>query len=183
MRLPKHLGGHLNKTHIDNGALHYLKDKLLIKSMLDVGCGPGGMVYRAREIGIDSFGIDGDFTTIPKDSFFSVHDYQDGPSDLREATFDLVWSCEFVEHVFEEYIPNYVADFLRGKYLLMTHSESPNGYHHVNIKNEGYWIDKMKSFGFELDEQRTKEVRAASTMKKKFVQKTGLLFKNANRDT
>ena len=39
--LPKHLGGHLNKTHVDRGSLEILKRRFDIKSMLDIGCGPG----------------------------------------------------------------------------------------------------------------------------------------------
>ena len=42
-KLPDHLGGHLNKTHTDRGTLLYLKNKYNIKSMIDIGCGPGAM--------------------------------------------------------------------------------------------------------------------------------------------
>ena len=57
---PPHLGGHLNKTHIDEGALDYLIKKFEIQSMLDIGCGPGGMIGVARAKGLDAWGIDGD---------------------------------------------------------------------------------------------------------------------------
>ena len=39
--LAEHLGGHEGETHLDDGALSYLIEKLGIKSMLDIGCGPG----------------------------------------------------------------------------------------------------------------------------------------------
>jgi len=48
--LPKHLGGHQNKTHLDVGTLEFFKSTFNIKSMLDIGCGPGGMVNLAQEM-------------------------------------------------------------------------------------------------------------------------------------
>ena len=37
MSLPKHLGGHLNKTHIDNGSLDWAIRLFKVKSFLDIG--------------------------------------------------------------------------------------------------------------------------------------------------
>ena len=48
--LPTHLGGHKGRTHIDVGLLKFARDKLKVKSMLDLGCGPGGQVYEAQKI-------------------------------------------------------------------------------------------------------------------------------------
>ena len=42
-KTPEHLGGHLNKTNIDGPLLSYIKERFKVKSMLDIGCGPGGM--------------------------------------------------------------------------------------------------------------------------------------------
>jgi hypothetical protein len=42
--VPDHLGGHMNKTHVDSGSLSYMKTVLDCSSILDVGCGPGGHV-------------------------------------------------------------------------------------------------------------------------------------------
>ena len=44
MPLQDHLGGHMNKTHLDKGALAWIKNKFNAKTYLDIGCGPGGMV-------------------------------------------------------------------------------------------------------------------------------------------
>ena len=49
--LPDHLGGHLNKTHTDRATLLYLIQNFDIKSFIDVGCGPGDMVYLANDLG------------------------------------------------------------------------------------------------------------------------------------
>ena len=57
-----HLGGHLNKTHTDEAIINFIKYEYDIKSMIDIGCGPGGMSIVCKESNIDWFGVDGDFT-------------------------------------------------------------------------------------------------------------------------
>ena len=56
--LEPHLGGHQNKTHLDNGALDWLIKTFDAKSFLDIGCGPGGMVELAKSKGLLVKGID-----------------------------------------------------------------------------------------------------------------------------
>ena len=57
--LEEHLGGHQGKTHTDEGTLNWAIHYLDVKSMLDIGCGPGGMVELANSMGVDAFGVDG----------------------------------------------------------------------------------------------------------------------------
>ena len=38
-----HLGGHGNKTNVDQPVFDHIVDKFNIKRMVDIGCGPGGM--------------------------------------------------------------------------------------------------------------------------------------------
>ena len=57
MELEAHLGGHQGKTHTDEGTLRWAIDKLGVQSMLDVGCGPGGMVELANSLGVDAYGV------------------------------------------------------------------------------------------------------------------------------
>jgi hypothetical protein len=69
------------------------------------------------------------------------------------------------------------------KNLIMTHAlVGKTGYHHVNCQNAPYWIDKMSEYGFNLDEEKTKQLRIHSTMGKKkkhrFLEKTGMYFVN-----
>lgn len=54
-----HLAGHNYITHVDFGVLRYFYDVLECRSMLDIGCGPAGNVFAAREIGYSAIGIDG----------------------------------------------------------------------------------------------------------------------------
>lgn len=186
--LEEHLGGHAGYTHLDEGALDFVKDILKVKSMLDIGCGPGGMVQLANEKKINAIGIDGDYTLDRyDDSKFIIHDYTKGPiKKMKPKQFDLGWSVEFVEHVYEEYIPNYMPSFQRCNYVIMTYAP-PGwlGHHHVNCQPESYWINKFIQYGFKYDGALTKQLRSRSTMRKPgkkgvkgaYVKKRGLLFR------
>ncbi len=180
--LPSHLGGHKNRTHLDEGVLSFMIKEFNIKSLIDIGCGPGGMVNLAEEMNLKTLGIDGDFTIKRKGENFLIHDYTLGPTKLN-SKFDMAWSCEFVEHVHEEYIDNYIKDFQLAKYIVMTFSEK-QGHHHVNINNEEYWIKTFENYDFKYDKDYTQKIRSVSTMnaigkfagKKEFVKTNGLFF-------
>lgn len=195
-----HLGGHLNKTHIDEGAFKYLLSIFDIKTMIDIGCGPGGMVELGLRNGIDSIGIDGDHTILTlNQKYESVdgivlpiqikHDYTTGvlcnqtlykgfEFGVKDLTkFDLAWSVEFLEHVEEKYQANYMDTFCRAKYVLMTHAlPGAPGYHHVNCRDESYWIDVFSKHRFRYLEEETHELRKRSTMVKNFIRNTGKIF-------
>lgn len=182
--LDEHLGGHGGLTHLDEGALSWFKS-LGFSSFLDIGCGPGGMVELAESMEFKVLGIDGDYTLNRyNNDRFIIHDFTKGSIQLDE-TFDVGWSVEFVEHVEEKYIPNYITAMQKCKNLVMTHAlEGQSGYHHVNCQNPPYWINKMSEYGFKLDEDKTKILRSVSTMgkkkKHKFLEKTGMYFLNEN---
>lgn len=175
MALPSHLGGHCNLTHVDAGALDYLIRRFQIASMVDVGCGPGGQVTLAMECNLLSLGIDGDYT-VPRPPGLPVliHDFTQGP--VATPDFDLGWSVEFVEHVEERFVDNYFAVFARCRVVFITHSVNPGGHHHVNCQPAPYWIDQFERRGFVYDATETAQVRKHSTMKREFVQQSGLLF-------
>lgn len=182
MTLPAHLGGHENETHVDDGALSFMITKYGVKSYLDVGCGPGGMVELALEKGLDALGIDGDFTLVRKYPNFVLHDYTTGPAPLPEGKlFDLGWSCEFLEHVEEKYSANYMNSFSRCKRIIVTHAlPGQGGHHHVNERDVNYWFHKFAEHGFLLDLKTTNEVRQVSTMLQRYIRHNGLVFFNAN---
>jgi len=174
---PKHLGGHLNKTHIDDGLLEYLIDQYKIESVLDIGCGPGGMVHLAHKKGLVAFGIDGD----PNISGYCIlkHDFTTGKLNLNRP-FDLIWSVEFLEHVEEKYLPNFMPLFQLGKYCVVTHAlpGDTGGHHHVNLQESNYWVEKFNEYGLIFDAKETKRMKQKSTMEKRFIERRGLFFKN-----
>ncbi len=179
--LPPHLGGHLNKTHLDPGTLIYLKQRFDIQSMLDIGCGPGGMIEMAESIGIKAWGIDGDPYVERKTMNVTVHDFTIGfvpTASLPDSKFDLAWSVEFLEHVEEKYLPLYMHSFALCKYIVCT-AAPPGwpGHHHVNCRTIDYWIGAFAANEFEYDAEVSGQVRAYSTMTKGFMGRTGMFFK------
>lgn len=181
--LPSHLGGHLNKTHIDEGALNYLCKTFNIASMLDIGCGPGGMIELAQERGLTAVGVDGDYS-IDRHSIVHIHDFTTGPWNWNtDMKFDLAWSVEFLEHVDEKYIPYFMKSFKRCKYALVT-AAPPGwpGHHHVNCRVQEYWKGVFAANGFTFDNETTTAVKKESTMTKGFLEKNGLFFRRIDYD-
>lgn len=185
--LAEHLGGHLNKTHLDHGALDWLVKEFHIKSFLDIGCGPGGMVELAEKSGLNALGIDGDHTLERYNpQRFIIHDYTKGIVEL-DRKFDLAWSVEFLEHVEEQYMPNYMHSFQYAKHAVVTYAPpGTNGHHHVNLQEEDYWLDKFAQYGFMINQDATRTLRQVSTMnvpkkiRKAFIYNRGLFLTNEN---
>lgn len=180
--LPAHLGGHEGETHIDEGALDYLINTFGIKSMVDIGCGPAGMVEHARSKGLEVLGVDGDFVVSRNVTDIVIHDYQQAEF-IPEKKYDLAWTVEFVEHIEEQYIRNFVATMDKCKYVLMTHAlPGQAGWHHVNCQATEYWIHVMNAFGFSVLYTHSNAIRKASTMGERYVREQSLFLINRRFD-
>ncbi len=161
-----HLGGHLNITWIDKGALVWCKDNLGIESVVDIGCGPGGMQAVCESLELDWLGVDGDPDMI-KDENFLLCDFTKGSVDIGDGA-DLAWSIEFLEHVEEQYVPNFMKLFDKCDYAIVTAAPpGTGGFHHVNEQPAEYWIDVFKTYGFYYNEERTEAIKKASSMRHK----------------
>jgi hypothetical protein len=138
-----------------------------VRSMIDIGCGEGHAARYFRDLGCEVLGIDGS-QQAKRDSLIAdqhvTHDFTHGPYHPSTA-FDLVWSCEFVEHVEERYLNNFLETFACSqRYLMMTFaSPGQPGYHHVNCQHKDYWIDKIESMGFRFNPVLTDTSRAISS--------------------
>jgi len=178
-QLEAHLGGHDNVTHVDQGALQWACDQWGIKSMIDVGCGPGGQVELATSMGIDAIGIDGDHTVSRfDDTKFVIHDYTKGVAPVS-GQWDLCWSVEFVEHVYARYTLNFIKNMMQCRWIIMSHAKpGQTGYHHVNCQHSDYWVSELNKYGFRYDARLSSQMRKSSTAKKKFLRKSGLVFIN-----
>lgn len=175
---PDHLGGHLNKTHVDVGSLKWLVDNYDVATMVDVGCGPGGMRFEAEKLGVTWYGVDGDESVWVPGSRIHTHDFTLGSFKSAEPKYDLGWSVEFLEHVEERYVPSYMDLFSRCRVVAAT--AAPPGYpghHHVNCRSTDYWAGVFAAHGFVLDAAATATLRSVSTMVKPFMQRTGMLFR------
>lgn len=184
-KLPAHLGGHGWKTHIDHGLIDYVIKKYQPQSCLDIGCGPGGMVDLLQNKGLHCVGIDGDFLLErAHPERFLLHDFTTGEAVLNR-NYDWAYSCEFLEHVEEQYIKNFMPAFQRCRVITVTHATpGMRGHHHVNLQEDQYWIDLFSQWGFQYDAEETEHIRAISTMNldlmkhQRFFKNTGLFFTN-----
>ena len=175
--LPDHLGGSFGRCHVDQGALQYVRETLDLKSFIDIGCGTGGMVEVAHDAGMNAFGIDGD-ATIDRRAPVTIHDFTTGPAEFHDL-IDLAWSVEFVEHVREKYIDNYMTAFQQCQYALITYAPPGTpGHHHVTCMPEDYWVLKFQEYGFKYLKEETLAIRERSTMGRDFMRDNGLFFRN-----
>lgn len=176
--LPPHLGGHFGQTNMDEATLDYLITRYGVRSMLDVGCGPGGMVDAAMRRGVNALGVDGD-PFMERPGVF-IHDYTTGPY-RPPYVFDLIWCTEFVEHVEAQYTDNYLATFDAGRVLFLT-AAPPGfpGHHHVTCLPENVWIAALAMCGWQLDTEATQWVR--SNGGHVFTQRQGLVFVKARNE-
>jgi SAM-dependent methyltransferase len=158
----------------------YLVKKLDIKSVLDIGCGDGqALKFFRDELGCRATGLDG----LPQeDPHIHVHDFTKGNiRHMKLLYHDLVWCCEFVEHIPEEHVAKFLTAFQFGGYVAMTHAEPGQpGHHHVNCKSSQYWIGALAAAGFEFDDILTKCARIAASANPSpwnHFKRSGLVFK------
>ncbi|MBW3020336.1 class I SAM-dependent methyltransferase [Candidatus Woesearchaeota archaeon] len=133
---------------------------LNIKSVLDVGCGEGHSTKYFKNIGCKVLGIDGSFEAIRDNQIpesVVMHDFCKS-SFIPNKKYDMVWSCEFIEHVEEKYMKNFLETFKTvKKYLVITYAiPGQKGHHHVNCQNKEYWIKEMSKIGFKFCPKLTK---------------------------
>jgi SAM-dependent methyltransferase len=180
-----HLGGSYLEQNDGNTYMpdlwEYLIDKYNIHSVVDVGCGAGWNTVWFHKKGLYAVGIEGWPDAIAKTKMpmerMIVHDYADGALPIPRT--DLCWCSEFVEHVEEQFIPNYMATFKCCRYVCMTYAiPEQTGFHHVNEQELPYWIDKMSDAGFEHLEQETKYLRSTANPDALWGRKTLTFFKN-----
>lgn len=177
-KIEKHLGGHFGRTHTDAGLIEMARDILGCKSMLDIGCGPGEQVLEAVRLGLNAKGIDGDHRVErEKPELFITHDFTKGPVKDLNTEFDMIWCCEFIEHVEKQYEENWLDAMKKGKYVFVTYSPpGKGGYHHVNLEPMEYWIKLFDKHGFKFREDLTKQSKELSTMGREFWRDNGLVF-------
>lgn len=177
MSLPGHLGGHYNFTAMVQSTFDFIHQKYDIKSVIDIGCGPAGMVEYMISKNVDAIGVDGDFT-LPKKDHVIVHDYTVGPLQL-DRKFDLAYSTEFLEHVEEKYIPNFLPTFQKAKYVFCSAApKGQGGHHHVNENSKEYWIDIFDQYGFTYLSENSIEI--AKTHEYKLVKDNSMFFVSRN---
>lgn len=180
-----HLGGYIvggdPATYFPDLWTWLVEGPLQVKRILDVGCGEGHSLKFFRELGCDVVGLEG----IPQDDpdIYEFDFTAPGvlPKDALKEDFDLVWCCEFVEHVDEDKAAAFVPIFRLGKIVLMTHAfPGQLGTHHVNCRDTEYWKGFMTAAGFEFSPgmtTKTREVAAKNTDQYNHYLRSGLAFR------
>lgn len=162
-KTPPHLGGHGHITHTDMGALIWCREALGVRSMLDVGCGPGGQVKIALALGMQALGIDGDLSI--NDINVEHHDFTQGTARDLAVGAELIWCVEFLEHLEREFLPNFFETIKYAEYAIVTAAPpGKKGFHHVNCQPWEYWLDKFNTYRWMENEALTRDLRANSTM-------------------
>ncbi len=170
-----HLGGFVKQddeypngdpmTYLPNLWKH-MTEMYQLESILDVGSGPGHAVKVFAELGVDAIGIDGCQQAIDMSiAKIYKHDLCDGPyKPLRR--FDAIWSCEFLEHVEEQYLDNILQTLnLADKCIYLTAAKpGQGGHHHVNCQPSIYWVEKLKTIYWNYSETLTGLAKAFSRM-------------------
>ncbi len=132
------------------------------KTFIDVGCGAGHSLKYFLDKNIEGIGVEGYLPAIEASSvknFIKIHDYVE-MEFIPEKNYDLAWCCEFVEHVEEQYMPNFMKTFEYCNIVAMTHAvPGQPGYHHVNCQNADYWINAFDKIGFKFLEKESLELR------------------------
>ena len=174
-----HLGGYVEGGDPDTWyptLWAWFVDELHVNSVLDVGCGDGAALrWWGSEVAVAE-GVDGvDQGGYP----IFVCDYTTGTFESGRQ-YDLVWSCEFVEHVEERFVDNFLRTFKAGKYVAMTHAvPGQPGWHHVNCQPSDYWVEKLDGIGYELLDGTTAIARAVAAKDdaaNNYFKQTGLVF-------
>lgn len=160
--LENHLGGYIKNG--DNGTYYpllwsFLVSNYEIKSVLDIGCGRGYSAAYFKSLNCEVVGVDGSiqakYTSLIPDNFI-LNDYTISSCSKLERNFDLCWCSEFIEHVEEKFMKNFLVDFNRCKYIAVTYAVPGQvGYHHVNCQPKEYWISKIENEGYKFLEEDT----------------------------
>lgn len=133
-----------------------------VKSVIDIGCGGGYSLRYFLEKGLDGIGIEGlDVAkeVSPVRNNIHIHDYTFHPY-IPSKRYDLAWCCEFVEHVEEKYVSNFIQTMIMCNFVAMTHAiPGQNGFHHVNEQPAEYWINKLSRYGFVYDQEYSKQLK------------------------
>ncbi|MGO9991027.1 MAG: class I SAM-dependent methyltransferase [Steroidobacteraceae bacterium] len=156
----------------------YLVSRFGVTSALDLGSGAGNAAWYLSTKGVRVLAVDGFEDNVRRSIHPAiVHDLTQSPVVTR---VDLVHCQEVVEHIDEAFLDNVLTSLLSGKVIAMTHAlPGQDGYHHVNLQPQDYWVSHLAKRGAVLLEEDTRRVRElAARDGAPYMAATGLVFCN-----
>jgi len=159
----------------------YLIARFGISSVMDLGCGTGNAAWYFSSKGTKVVAVDGFEENVRRSLYpATLHDLTRGPVITQ---VDLVHCQEVVEHIEEAYLDHLLNSLLSGKIIAMTHAlPGQDGYHHVNLKPQEYWVTHLQQRGAVILEEDTRRIRElAARDGAPYMQATGLVFANQRR--
>ena len=128
-----------------------------VKSVLDVGCGEGhSLKFFRDQLKCEVLGIEG---LCQEDANILQWDFTEGPW-IPEKQRDMIWCCEFLEHLEEKYLHWLRPALISAPLVLMTRANpGQGGYHHVNCRDAEYWKGFFAALGFQYDASATIDAR------------------------
>lgn len=152
-----HLGGYIHGGDSWNYAPEVWEHMVHVRgvlSVIDVGCGEGHSTRWFQSMGCTVLGVEGGAKAHAEASLHAptlLHDYTTGPCPIEDQ-YDLAWCCEFVEHLEEQFLENFLKTFDHADTILMTHAViGQPGFHHVNCQPMEYWRDRIEPRGYRLN--------------------------------
>ena len=130
--------------------VNQLLDLIPVKSVIDIGCGPGFWLKAFADRGVERIvGIDGGYTDRTRlaidPSCFIGRDLNRPLSDLGLGKFDLAMSVEVGEHLLPERAESLVDDLCALSDFVMYGAaiEKQGGDQHINEQWQSWWVSKF----------------------------------------
>ena len=143
----QHLAKYLAKKYFAN------------QHVIDLGCGNGSYTNYFNSVGIETIGVDGtDFPGSGRRVWDLTIPFPDDYVDEKKQIICL----EVSEHIplkYEKIFLDNVIKFAKDIIVLSWAIPGQGGYGHVNEQPANYVIDRMKAYGFEIDQSSTVEAR------------------------
>lgn len=154
-------------------------------SVIDFGCGIGGLLWYFDKKGIEIKGVDG-HDAAREHCIISRADVE--IRDLRQpfdagGGFDLAVAIELVEHIPSKYADTLVRSIVSSAPDVVLTAARPGqgGRHHVNEREAAYWSDKFEIEGYIRNESSEEALRGLFDQRiPKFYADNLLVFSDAD---
>ncbi len=127
-----------------------------VRTVLDVGCGPGIYVDEMRKCNIDAYGIDIDDRLVQTPYLIKMDMLS--PRFKKLKNYDLSLCLEVAEHMPEDKADDIVESLVGPSNRIIFSAGGTvqsHGPGHLNCQPKSYWIEKFNKHNFVVDETGT----------------------------